>query len=92
MKDMTVMSLKIDRNLKESAQKTAAEFGLPLGTMINALLREIVRTRTFTVSLEERPSAWLKNEIAEGKKDYANGDYETATTVEELDAIFKSWV
>ena len=89
---MTVMSLKIEKKLKESAQKTAAEFGLPLGTMINALLREIVRTRTFTVSLEERPSVWLKNEITEAKKDYANGDYETATTVEELDAIFKSWV
>lgn len=84
MKDMTVMSLKIEKSLKESAQKTAAEFGLPLGTMINVMLKEIVRTRTFTVSLEERPSAWLKNEIAEGKKDIANGDFVTVRTEEEL--------
>lgn len=89
---MTVMSLKIEKKLKELAQKTAAEFGLPLGTMINALLKEIVRTRTFTLSLEEKPSAWLKNEIEQGKKDYANGEYEIAETPEELDAIFKSWV
>lgn len=40
----TLLTIKIDKKLKKQAQETAAAFGLPLGTMVNSLLRETVET------------------------------------------------
>jgi addiction module RelB/DinJ family antitoxin len=45
MSPKTLLTVKIDPELKEQAKKTAAEFGMPLGTMVNALLRDVVRNQ-----------------------------------------------
>jgi len=38
----TLLTVKIDKTLKAQAQRVAAEFGLPLGTMVNSLIRRTV--------------------------------------------------
>ncbi len=38
----TLLTIKIDKRLKAQAKKTAASFGLPLGTMVNGLIRKTV--------------------------------------------------
>jgi len=38
----TLLTVKIDKTLKAQAQRMAAEFGLPLGTMVNSLIRRTV--------------------------------------------------
>lgn len=66
MPTQTMISVKMDKSLKIAAQKTAAEFGLPLGTMINAFLKQIVREKKLTLSLSLSPTPYLKHIISEG--------------------------
>jgi len=48
----TVLTIKVDKEEKDKAKEIAAQMGVPLSTVINAQLREFVRTREFSVSLE----------------------------------------
>jgi len=41
----TVINIKADKRIKEDAQELAKELGIPLGTIINAYLRQLIRTR-----------------------------------------------
>ena len=43
-KNSTTLSLKTKKDVKELAELRAQEIGLPLGTVINAFLREFGRT------------------------------------------------
>lgn len=40
-----VINIKTDPKLKKDVQRVAQELGLPVGTIINALMRDIVRER-----------------------------------------------
>lgn len=71
MNTQTMISVKMDKSLKAAAQKTAAEFGLPLGTMINSLLKQVVREKKLTLEVSERPSAYLRKVIAESERELA---------------------
>lgn len=50
MSTKTVINVKTDKDLKNKAQKLAKNLGLPLGTVINAYLREFVRERRIVFS------------------------------------------
>jgi len=41
----TLLTIKTDKDLKEAAQQVAGELGFPLGTLVNAYLRQVVNTR-----------------------------------------------
>lgn len=90
MKTQAVLSIKIDKSLKDAAKMTAAKFGASLNGMITAMLKEVVRTKTIPVSLGEKPSAWLKKEIALAKKDIQNGDVTLIKNAKDLDAFFEN--
>jgi addiction module RelB/DinJ family antitoxin len=62
----TVMSLKTDKQLKAKAQKLAKQLGFPLGTLINAFLRQFVRNKSIYFSLEAND--WLQQQICEELK------------------------
>lgn len=47
----TVMTVKTDEKLKKEAQEVAEEMGFPLGTLVNAFLRQFVRNKTVFVTL-----------------------------------------
>lgn len=40
-----MINIKTDVEVKRNAQKVAKDLGLPLGTVLNAYLREFIRTR-----------------------------------------------
>lgn len=46
----TLINIKIDKEFKEQVKGVAKELGLPLGTIINAYLRELVRERRVVFS------------------------------------------
>ena len=48
----TLLNIKVDKVEKEKAKHIAAQMGVPLSTIINAQLREFIRTREFSVSLD----------------------------------------
>jgi antitoxin component of RelBE/YafQ-DinJ toxin-antitoxin module len=52
----TVLSIKTDKKVKEDAQKAARELGLPLGTILNAYLRELAREKRVVFSVPPEPN------------------------------------
>lgn len=69
----TVLNVKTDREVKEAAQQIAKEMGIPLSIVVNAYLKDFIRTRTFSTTLEPR----LKKEVGEAMEqavhDYHKG-------------------
>lgn len=52
----TTLMLKLDKELRDSAKKTAEALGVPLTTVVHALLKQFVRERQITVSLDPSPT------------------------------------
>ncbi len=71
----TVLNVKTDREVKEDAQRIAGEMGIPLSIVVNAYLKDFIRTRTFSTTLE--PQQRLKKEVGDAMvravKDYKKG-------------------
>jgi len=86
MGSQTMISVKIDKDLKEAAQQTAKEFGLPLGTMINVWLRQVVRDKELTLSNSYKPTPYLEKIIEESEKELESGK---SITYSSLDEMFK---
>ncbi|PIZ76850.1 MAG: hypothetical protein COY04_01045 [Parcubacteria group bacterium CG_4_10_14_0_2_um_filter_7_35_8] len=57
----TVINIKTDKDIKELAQKTAGDLGLSLSALINAYLRQFVRTKEAYFTLSPRMSPALEN-------------------------------
>lgn len=80
----TVLNLKIDKALKVQAQKTAEDFGIPLGTLMNAFLRQFVRTKEVNLDLAYQPTKYLADIIRESRAEYARGEVGEPFTGEEF--------
>lgn len=66
----TILNVKVDKEEKEKAKQIAAQMGVPLSTIINAHLREFIRTREFSVKLEPRLKPAVEKEILRRSKEY----------------------
>lgn len=84
---MTVMSLKIEKSVKEQGQKAAAALGLPFGTMITVLIKGVIHSNTLSATYAETPTARLIQSMKDADNDFENGDFVTASTSEELASI-----
>src|SRR5258708_40353819 len=69
----TTMHIKVDQDIKDKSAKLAGRLGLSLGTIVNASLRNFIKTETFSVSLGEEMSPYMKCWIAEIEKDRTTG-------------------
>ena len=54
--EKTLLNVKTDRKLKLEAQRVAQELGLPLGTIINAYLRDLIREKKIIFSSPPTPN------------------------------------
>jgi addiction module RelB/DinJ family antitoxin len=82
----TVLNIKVDKDQKEKAQKIAKQMGVPLSTIINAHLREFIRTQKFEISLEPRLKPEVEKELIKMSKEWHNGkreDFVVAKSAEE---------
>ena len=71
----TILNVKTDKKLKEEAKNVAAELGVPLGTVVNAFLKQFVRDREVTLSANElRPTQYLIDCIEEARREYEAGE------------------
>ena len=80
----TLLTVKTDVSLKKAAHKTAKKLGVPLGTIVNGFLRRFVQTKEAYFAESYKPTAYLKRSIEQSEKDYAEGRYKVAHSVEEL--------
>lgn len=87
----TTLTIKTEKKLRNDAKRTADELGVPLTTVINAMLRQFVREKELTVSVDPKPTRaklalWEKISLEmEKKKD----SLPSFTNVQELIADLK---
>lgn len=78
----TVISVKVDKEIKAQAQEIAKSVGIPLSTLINAYLRQLVTTRKVELYAPEPMTPEMERLIAKAEKDIAagkiSGPYKTA--------------
>ena len=68
----TILNVKVDKEEKEKAKQIASQMGLPLSAIVNAHLREFIRTREFTVRLEPRLKPEVEKDLLKMSKEYHN--------------------
>lgn len=69
----TVLTIKTDQSLKLQAQKIAEEFGIPLGTILNAFLRQFVRNKEISLNISYQPTKYLSDILNEAESDFKKG-------------------
>jgi len=70
----TVISVKVDKDVKESAQEVAKSAGLTLSSIVNAYLRQIAATRRIEIYAPEQMTPKLEKLIAEVEKSIEAGN------------------
>ncbi|TSC66714.1 MAG: Uncharacterized protein CEO21_97 [Microgenomates group bacterium Gr01-1014_80] len=71
--------IKTDPEVKLKAQKVAKEIGVSLSSLLNAWLRDFIRTKTVTFSTRnETPSQYLIDSIKQAEKDIKEGNVSPA--------------
>lgn len=69
----TIITLKADKEVKESAQRVAKDLGLTLSAVVNASLKQFVREKSLNLSVAPRMTPRLEKIVAQAMKDYKAG-------------------
>ncbi len=70
----SVINIKTDAKVKAQAQAIAKELGFSLSAVVNAYLRQFVKTKTINFSLQEEiPNEYLTQALEESKEDRLTG-------------------
>ncbi len=72
--DTTTLSLKTKKQVKELAQLRAKQLGIPLGTLVNAFLRNLGQTGEVHFTVAEPITPKMAKIIEEMRADIANGN------------------
>lgn len=68
-----VIITKTEPKTKKQAQIVASELGLSLSSLINAYLKQLIKTRKIEFDLGEQPSEYLKSVIKKAEENYKKG-------------------
>ena len=91
MNTHTILNVKTDKTLKAEAKLVAAELGVPLGTVINAFLKQFVREKEITLSANPlRPTPYLEQILEEAQAEYTAGTAKTFDSGEAMLTHLKS--
>ena len=71
--EKTLISIKTNKEVKENAQKLAAELGLSLSDVVNASLRNFIRTREVRVSATPHMTLELEKLVGKAEDDFKKG-------------------
>ncbi|MFA5714583.1 MAG: type II toxin-antitoxin system RelB/DinJ family antitoxin [Candidatus Paceibacterota bacterium] len=73
----TVINIKTDIKIKKEAQLVASDLGLTLSGAINGFLKQLIRNKTFLLTLDESPSKYLLDSIKESISQRKGSNYHT---------------
>ena len=73
MSNTAVINIRTDAGVKTKAKEIAEKLGLSLSGIINAYLRQLIRTKTVSFSVSEEPSDYLLKSLVQSKKDIKEG-------------------
>ncbi len=69
----TVISVKVDKDVKDAAREVAKSAGLTLSSLVNAYLRQVVATRRIELYAPEQMTPKLEALIADVEAEVATG-------------------
>ena len=69
----TILNIKTDKAVKLSAKRAAEELGMPLGTIVNAFLRQLGRDKEIAFSAPYKPTQYLERIISEAEREWKAG-------------------
>lgn len=69
----TILNIKTDKTVKLAAKRAAEELGMPLGTIVNAFLRQLGRDKEIAFSAPYKPTKYLEKIIAEAEREFKTG-------------------
>ncbi len=69
----TTIHIKTDVKTRDNAKKVAEEFGFTLTSLVNALLKQIARTKSLTLNLEEKPNKYMIDALKKSEEDVKAG-------------------
>ena len=69
----TTIHIKTDVKTRDNAKKVAEEFGFTLTSLVNAMLKQIARTRSWTLSLDETPNQAAIEAMKQSEEDVKAG-------------------
>lgn len=69
----TLLNIKTDKEVKVGVQKIAKELGLPLSTIINAYLRQLLREKRVNFTLPLTPNKKTARLLKKAHEDYKKG-------------------
>jgi addiction module RelB/DinJ family antitoxin len=69
-----IITLKADKETKEQAQKIASDLGLTLSAIVNASLKQFIRTKEVYFSAMPKMTVELEKLIANVEKDIKSGE------------------
>ena len=69
----TVISVRTDVSTKTKAQAVAKDIGIPLSTLLNAYLRQLIANRSVNFSVEPRLRPEVKKELLRIEADIKAG-------------------
>ncbi|MCX6716882.1 MAG: type II toxin-antitoxin system antitoxin, RelB/DinJ family [Candidatus Taylorbacteria bacterium] len=84
MNTKTLLTVKTDKNIKKAAKDIAEELGIPLGTLVNAFLRQFIRTKEVTLSSSLMPKRELIFAINESEREFMAGKSIVSKDLKEL--------
>lgn len=69
-----IVNVKVDPKVKKQAQKVAKDLGFSLSGLVNAYLKQLVRTKSVAFSaISEEPSDYLIQALKESEEDIKAG-------------------
>ncbi|HUW21788.1 MAG TPA: type II toxin-antitoxin system RelB/DinJ family antitoxin [Candidatus Bathyarchaeia archaeon] len=73
MNNTTLINIRTDTEIKNQARAVAEKLGLSLSAIINAYLRQLIRTKSVSFNLNEEPTDYLLQTLKNSKKDIKVG-------------------
>lgn len=67
------MNIRMDEQTRKQLQAFAAQLGIPATSLVNANIKEMLRTKRVSFSTVPEPTPYLQKIIDEAEADYAEG-------------------
>src|SRR5271165_7172092 len=71
--NVTTIHVKTDVKTRNTAKQVAEEFGFTLTSLVNALLKQVARTRRLTLNLDENPTPYAIEALKQSEEDVKAG-------------------
>lgn len=69
-----IVITKVDPQTKKQAMKTASDLGMPLSVVIKAFLKQFIRTKSISLSIDnEVPNEYMLNLLKKSEEEYKKG-------------------